>query len=244
MRVLLVENRLADARQTMASLKTSRFVVDLTDTGEEALELARLYDYDAMVLALELADLDGCEVVRRLRRAQVTTPVLILSSVAQPQAKVKALTAGADDVLTKPFDEQELAARLQAVIRRSKGFAEPRLTVGPLTLNMRSQEAIVGTSPVHFTGKELALLELLTLRRGTVVTKDAMLSHLYGGMDEPEIKIIDVFICKMRRKLAEAGAADLISTVWGRGYMMRDMSQHVRPAAKPQQPGPYGAAAA
>ena len=124
--------------------------------------------------------------------------------------------------MTKPFDRSELLARVQAVVRRSKGFSQPRLRVGPMELNLDSREVMVNGQQVHLTGKEYAILELLVLRKGMVLTKEAFLNHLYGGMDEPEMKIIDVFVCKLRKKLAMAGADHLIGTVWGRGYMIRE----------------------
>jgi two-component system cell cycle response regulator CtrA len=225
MRALLVEDDLTVSRGIVAMLKAAAMVVEAVDTGDEALELARMYDYDIIILDLVLPDMEGYEVVRRLRASRVETPVLILSGLNRPQAKVKGFGVGADDFICKPFDSQELLARIQAVVRRTKGFAQPSLTVGPLTLNLGSREVVVAGQPVHLTGKEYAILELLTLRKGVVMTKEAFLNHLYGGMDEPEVKIIDVFICKLRKKLAQAGANNLIGTVWGRGYVMRDPQQ-------------------
>src|SRR4051812_28178796 len=222
MRVLLVEDDLTASRGLVTMLKAAAMVVDAVDTGEEALELVRLYDYDVVLLDLVLPDMEGYEVVRRLRAGRVETPVMILSGLARPQAKGKGFGMGADDFITKPFDGQELVARIQAVVRRTKGFAQPSLSVGPLTLNLGSREVSVAGAPVHLTGKEYAILELLTLRKGLVLTKEAFLNHLYGGMDEPEVKIIDVFICKLRKKLAQAGADNLIGTVWGRGYVLRE----------------------
>jgi two-component system cell cycle response regulator CtrA len=225
MRVLLVEDEATTARGIAAMLKAAAMIVDTVDTGEEALDLAKLYDYDIVLLDLGLPDMEGYEVLRRLRSARVETPVLILSGWSKTNAKVRGFGAGADDFITKPFDGQELVARIHAVVRRAKGFAQPTLSVGGLTLNLASREVTVEGVPVHLTGKEYAVLELLTLRKGTVLTKEAFLNHLYGGMDEPEVKIIDVFICKLRKKLAQAGADNLIGTVWGRGYVMRDPMQ-------------------
>jgi two-component system cell cycle response regulator CtrA len=222
MRVLLVEDDLTTSRAVTMMLRGIGAIVDQTDTGEEALELVRHYDYDIVVLDLLLPDMEGYEVVRRMRGARLETPVLILSGLARPQAKVKGFGMGADDYITKPFDKEELVARIQAVIRRSKGYSQPVLKVGGLLLNLDSREVQVEGREVHLTGKEYAILELLVLRRGMVLTKEAFLNHLYGGIDEPEMKIIDVFICKLRKKLAQAGAGNLIGTVWGRGYMMRD----------------------
>ncbi|WP_237217770.1 response regulator transcription factor CtrA [Falsiroseomonas oryziterrae] len=237
MRVLLVEDDTIVARGINLALKAASMIVDTSDTGEESLELARLYDYDIIVLDLMLPDMEGYEVVRRLRAARVETPVLILSGVTRPQAKVRGFGMGADDYITKPFDQQELVARIQAIVRRTKGFSQPTLSVGPLTLNLGSREVSVEGRNVHLTGKEYAVLELLTLRKGNVLTKEAFLNHLYGGMDEPEVKIIDVFICKLRKKLAQAGAGELIGTVWGRGYVLRDPTGGRLPPPPPDLAG-------
>ena len=222
MRVLLVEDDLAAARGLTLVLKSGGAVVDHTTCGEEALELARVYDYDVVLLDLALPDVEGYEVVRRMRAGRIETPVMVLSGTARPQAKVKAFGVGADDFVTKPFDKDELLARMQAVVRRSKGYSQPKLRVGNVQLNLDSREVLADGVPVPLTGKEYAILELLVLRKGMVLTKEAFLNHLYGGMDEPEMKIIDVFVCKLRKKLAQAGADNLIGTVWGRGYMLRE----------------------
>ncbi len=223
MRVLLVEDEVVTTRALCLFLKADcGAVVDTVDTGEEALEMARHYDYDAILLDLMLPDMDGLDVLRRLRAAAQSIPVLVLTGLSRPQAKVAAFNAGADDVMTKPFDRAELVARVKAIVRRSKGHSQSALQVGPMLLNLDTTEVSVDGSPVHLTGKEYAILELLTLRRGMVLTKEAFLNHLYGGLDEPEMKIIDVFICKLRKKLAAAGAPNLIGTVWGRGYIMRE----------------------
>ena len=231
MRVLLVEDDLTAARGVAMMLKGGNAVVDHAESGEEALELVRHYDYDLMVLDLMLPDLEGYEVVRRMRLSRNHTPVLVLSGLTRPEAKVKALGLGADDFMTKPFDRSELLARVQAVVRRSKGFSQPKLRVGPMQLNLDSREVTVNDQQVHLTGKEYAILELLVLRKGMVLTKEAFLNHLYGGMDEPEMKIIDVFVCKLRKKLAQAGGEHLIGTVWGRGYMIREPATDLEPVA-------------
>jgi two-component system cell cycle response regulator CtrA len=244
MRVLVVEDDANAARAIAMMLRSHGAMCDQTDTGEEALELVRHYDYDIVVLDLMLPDMEGFEVVRRMRAGRVETPVLILSGLNRPNAKVKGFGMGADDYITKPFDKAELIARIQAVIRRSKGYSQPVLRVGTLTLNLDSREVQADGKQVHLTGKEYAILELLVLRRGMVLTKEAFLNHLYGGIDEPEMKIIDVFICKLRKKLAQAGAGNLIGTVWGRGYMMRDPnSQAALAAASLNAPESMNAAA-
>jgi two-component system cell cycle response regulator CtrA len=161
-----------------------------------------------------------------MRAVRVDVPVIIQSEQVRPQARVKAFGMGADDFITKPYDHCELFARMQAIVRRSKGYSQPVLRCGVLQLSVDSREVLVSGKPVHLTGKEYAILELLVLRKGMVLTKEVFLNHLYGGMDEPEMKIIDVFICKLRKKLADAGAPNIIGTVWGRGYMVRDASSH------------------
>ncbi len=236
MRVLLVEDDLTASRGISLMLRGHGAIVDETDTGEEALELVKHYDYDIVVLDLLLPDMEGYEVVRRMRGARVETPVMILSGLTRPQAKVKGFGMGADDYITKPFDKSELVARIQAVIRRSKGYSQPLLRIGNLQLNLESRDVMVDDQSVHLTGKEYAILELLVLRKGMVLTKEAFLNHLYGGIDEPEMKIIDVFICKLRKKLAQAGAGNLIGTVWGRGYMMRDPNSQAAIAASSLHP--------
>ncbi|TPG41882.1 DNA-binding response regulator [Roseomonas nepalensis] len=244
MRVLLVEDDLTTSCGVTLMLKTQGMMVDATDTGEEALELARLYEYDIVVLDLMLPDMEGYEVVRRLRAARSATPVLILSGLSRPGAKVQGFGFGADDFLVKPFDNQELIARIQAIVRRAKGFAQPSISVGSLTVDLSAHAATVGGKPVHLTAKEYAILELLTLRKGAVMTKEAFLNHLYNGMDEPEVKIIDVFICKLRKKLVQAGCEDLIGTVWGRGYVLRDPAQGmIRSPAAGTMPASYQHAA-
>jgi two-component system cell cycle response regulator CtrA len=222
MRVLLVEDDLTAAHGVSLMLKSAGAVVEHAETGEEAIELTRHYEYDIVLLDVILPDVEGYEVVRRMRMSRNDTPVLILSGLSRPQAKVKGLGLGADDFITKPFDKSELLARMQAITRRSKGFSQPTLRLGAIELNLDSREVTVDGQEVHLTGKEYSILELLVLRKGMVLTKEAFLNHLYGGMDEPEMKIIDVFICKLRKKLAIAGADNLIGTVWGRGYMIRE----------------------
>jgi len=224
MRVLLVENDLVAAGVVTLTLKSAGAVVDHADGGEDTLELLRHYEYDIVLLDLALSDIDGFEVVRRLRMSRNDTPVIVLSAVALPQMRVKALSLGADDFLIKPYDNSELLARLHAIVRRSKGFSQPIVRMGRIELDLDKRWVTVDGQTLHLTGKEYSILELLVLRKGMVLTKEAFLNHLYGGMDEPEVKIIDVFICKLRKKLARAGVDQFIVSVWGRGYMVRESS--------------------
>ncbi|MFY8093499.1 MAG: response regulator transcription factor CtrA [Niveispirillum sp.] len=227
MRVLLVEDDTAMQKSIQLMLSAEGgYIVDATSLGEDGLEIGKLYDYDIIILDLMLPDMDGYEVLRRLRASRVNTPILILSGLSDLDNKIKGLGFGADDYLTKPFDKRELIARVQAIIRRSKGHSESVIRTGKLTVNLDAKTASVEGAPLHLTGKEYGILELLSLRKGTTLTKEMFLNHLYGGMDEPELKIIDVFVCKLRKKLSTATEGDnYIETVWGRGYVLRDPNE-------------------
>jgi two-component system cell cycle response regulator CtrA len=223
MRVLLIEDDSATAQIIELMLKSEGFNVYTTDLGEEGVDLGKIYDYDLILLDLSLPDMSGMDVLRQLRLARINTPIMILSGSAEIETKVKTFGGGADDYLTKPFHKDELVARIHAVVRRSKGHAQSVINTGDIKVNLDAKTVEVGGSRVHLTGKEYQMLELLSLRKGTTLTKEMFLNHLYGGMDEPELKIIDVFICKLRKKLAAAtNGAHYIETVWGRGYVLRD----------------------
>ncbi|MDO6480354.1 response regulator transcription factor CtrA [Shimia thalassica] len=223
MRVLLVEDDPATSKSIEMMLTHANLNVYATDLGEEGIDLAKLYDYDLILLDLGLPDMNGHDVLRQLRLARIETPILILSGDDNTDSKIKGFGFGADDYLTKPFHREELVARIHAIIRRSKGHSQSVIRTGKVSVNLDAKTVDVDNSPVHLTGKEYQMLELLSLRKGTTLTKEMFLNHLYGGMDEPELKIIDVFICKLRKKLSEAtGGDNYIETVWGRGYVLRD----------------------
>ena len=223
MRVLLVEDDTSTAKAIELSLASEGIICDTTELGEEGLEIGKIYDYDIIILDLMLPDIDGYEVLRRLRAANITTPILILSGLSGPDQKIKGLGYGADDYLTKPFNKSELIARLRAIVRRSKGHASSVIRVGKLAIHLDARAVEIGNEPLHLTSKEYGILELLAMRKGSTITKEMFLNHLYGGMDEPELKIIDVFVCKLRKKLTEAsGGENYIETVWGRGYMLKE----------------------
>jgi len=223
MRVLLIEDDSSVAQSIELMLKSESFNVYTTDLGEEGVDLGRLYDYDIIMLDLNLPDMSGFEVLRSLRASKVKTPILILSGVASIEHKVKGLGYGADDYMTKPFHKTELIARVHAIVRRSRGHTQSVVQIGDLTVNVDAKTVHIKQVRVNLTGKEYQMLELLSLRRGTTITKEMFLSQLYGGMDEPEIKIIDVFMCKIRRKLATASnGKDYVETLWGRGYLLRE----------------------
>ena len=226
MRVLLIEDDSATAQSIELMLKTERFNVYSTDLGGDGVDLGKVYDYDIILLDLNLPDMSGFEVLRSLRVSRVKTPILILSGLAGIEDKVSGLGYGADDYMTKPFHKDELVARIHAIVRRSKGHAQSVINTGDLCVNLDTKTVEVGGARVHLTGKEYQILELLSLRKGTTLTKENFLNNLYGGLDEPEVKIIDVFICKLRKKLASASdGKDYIETVWGRGYVLREPSE-------------------
>jgi len=232
MRVLLVEDDPTTSKSIELMLSNANLNVYATDLGEEGIDLAKLYDYDLILLDLNLPDMNGHEVLRQLRRARVDTPILILSGNDDADNKIRGFGFGADDYLTKPFHREELIARIHAIIRRSKGHAQSVITTGRVLVNLDAKTVEADGVPVHLTGKEYQMLELLSLRKGSTLTKEMFLNHLYGGMDEPELKIIDVFICKLRKKLSMAtGGDNYIETVWGRGYVLRD-------PARLELPGP------
>ena len=222
MRVLLIEDDPSTSKSIELMLTAEGFNIYCTDLGEEGIDLGKLYDYDIILLDLNLPDMHGYDVLKKLRLSKVTTPILILSGMGELENKVKGLGYGADDYLTKPFYKEELVARIQAIIRRSKGHAESIIRTGKLAVNLDTKTVDVQNQRVHLTGKEYAMLELLSLRKSTTLTKEMFLNHLYGGMDEPELKIIDVFICKLRKKLMTICGENYIETVWGRGYVLRD----------------------
>jgi two-component system cell cycle response regulator CtrA len=223
LRILLVEDDARIAYSIELMLKIEDFNVYRADLGEEGIDLGKIYDYDIILLDLNLPDISGYDVLRSLRSARVTTPVLILSGLASIEDKIKGLRLGADDFLAKPFHKDELVARIHALVRRSKGHAESVISAGNLVVNLEARSVELDGQTLHLTGKEYQILALLALRQGSTLTKEMFLNHLYGDLDEPEVKIVDVFICKLRKKLANAsGGLHYIETVWGRGYALRE----------------------
>jgi len=223
MRVLLIEDDSSTAQLIELMLRSENFHVYTTDLGEEGVDVGKLYDYDIILLDLNLPDMPGFEVLRSLRVSKVKTPILILSGLAGIDNKVRGFGFGADDYMTKPFHKDELVARIHAVVRRSKGHAQSVIQTGDLVVNLDTKTVEINGTRVHVTRKEYQMLELFSLRKSMTLSKEVFLNHLYGGVDEPEQKIIDVFICKLRKKLAEASnGKDYFETVWGRGYKLRE----------------------
>ncbi|MBE6456201.1 MAG: response regulator transcription factor [Alphaproteobacteria bacterium] len=224
MRVLLIEDDKTVSQNIALILKKENMVVDTSYLGEDGIEVAKLYEYDIIILDILLPDMEGYDVLKRLRAAHINTPVLILSGLNTPDKKVKGFGYGADDYLTKPFDRTELIARVNAIVRRTKGHADSIIRTGGMEINLNSKIVTVDGKVLNLTSKEYSLFELLALRKGTTINKEQFLNHLYGGLDEPEMKIIDVFLCKIRRKLEKLTPnEEYIQTVWGRGYILKDL---------------------
>ena len=223
MRVLLIDRDRSFNQGFSFFLKNKGIIVDASFLGEEGEELARLYEYDVILADLALADLSGEEILKKLRISGIKTPFIILSSPIPVSRKIDCFHYGADDVVIKPCDRNELLARIQAVIRRFRGYADAEVQEGLLKINLETKIVTINNQVLPLTGKEYALLELLILRRGMTVSKEQFLNHLYGGMDEPEMKIIDVFLCRIRNKMAQlAPHKEYIQTVWGRGYILKE----------------------
>lgn len=221
MRVLYIEDNKATADTIAMILRSQGYVCDTEELGEDGMEIAKLYDYDVILLDLMLRDMDGLEVLRRLRSARMQTPVIILSALAETPSRLKGFGQGADDYLVKPVNKRELLARIQAVVRRSKGHCASVIQIGRLSINIHTRSVAVGGQFLHLTQKEYCILELLALRQGMVQSKDTLMNHLYGSAEEPAFKIVDVFLCKLRKKLLALCGENYIETHWGRGYLMR-----------------------
>ena len=223
MRVLLIEDDNSTARSIELALAAEGIICDTSEAGEDAVAIGKIYYYDIILFDLTISDIDGYQVLLKLRSAKIKTPILILSGLSSVEKKIKALGFGADDYLTKPFNNRELIARIQAVVRSSKGHSESIIHFGKVEINFDRRNVIVNGIQVHLTNKEYSIFELFSMRKGIVLTKEMFLSHLYGGKYEPEIKIIDVFVCKLRKKLSKAsGGFNYIKTVWGRGYTLKE----------------------
>ena len=221
MRALLVDDDSSAFSLLKAAVKPENFIIERAEAGLDAIEMVKVYDFDVMIVEQDLPDIEGHRLVQRLRDADINLAIMMLSRIADKRATIQALNAGADDYMIKPFDHEELVVRLRAIIRRSKGHAGSVLRIGRLSVDMSAKTVEVDGKPLQATAKEYGILELLALRRGMTLTKENFLDHLYGGMDEPEQKVIDVFICKLRKKIAAISSdQNPIRTIWGRGYML------------------------
>lgn len=228
MKVLLIEDDYAIAGDIEHALAGEGIVTDRAESGEDGLNFSKVYVYDLIILDIGLPDIDGFKLLQKLRAMRIDVPVLILSGMGESEKKVQGLGLGADDYLTKPFNIHELIARIKAVIRRSKGHADNEIIVGDLVIDFDRHTTTIDGTPVHLTFKEQEMLEFMALKKNSAINKESFLNHLYNGMDEPDLKIIDVFVCKMRKKLSEvSGGKNYIETLWGRGYALRDPNEGI-----------------
>jgi two-component system cell cycle response regulator CtrA len=200
-------------------------IVDETNDSEEVLDLIKFYEYDAILLRLSEERPGEVELIRKLRLAKVRAPIVAIARTMTEAARLRILQAGADDLIVNALSHEEVFMKMQNLIRRSRGFQDSSLCIGSVEINMNAKKIFAKGKPVTLTKKEYQIAEILALRKGAVLSKEAILDHLYGGLDEPNPKIIDVFICKIRKKLQSMGVDDFIETNWGRGYMVIDHRQ-------------------
>ena len=208
-------------------------ILELATPYQELPEIAHYTGpFDAVLISVAQCRAEALPVLREIRRRGLRLPVVILAGQIEPEAEREALHAGADDVLAGPIALPVLIARLQAVVRRALGHSSSLVTCGNVTLDQARQAVTVDGRPVRITRREFDVLEMLMLRRGLLLTKEQFMSRLYGAEDGPDQRILDVFVCKLRRKLAAAGAAEIVRTVWGRGYVAEEPGQAAVAAAR------------
>lgn len=216
MRLLVVEDEPTLQGQLRRTLEAQGYAVDSAEDGEDAWFLGDTEPYDAVVLDLGLPTMDGLTVLKRWRQAGRVMPVLVLTARASWQEKVDGIDAGADDYLAKPFQMEELLARLRAIIRRATGHASPDITCGTVRLDTRGGQVTVGGAPVSLTAHEFRLLSYLMHHQGKVVSRAELTEHLYAQDFDRDSNTIEVFVGRLRRKLG----VDVIKTVRGLGYRM------------------------
>ncbi|MEK9799152.1 MAG: response regulator transcription factor [Alphaproteobacteria bacterium] len=227
MHILVVEDDPIVADILGMTLEEAGYFKTTANTIETALFELKHNQIDVVLLDINLPDGDGTRLARLIRKNHMPVPILVVSGNSGIDDKITALGAGADGYLTKPFDRYELVANLEAIIRRTHGHSSATVNVGNLIVDLSRNYAKIGDTRLDLTAKEFRIIEFLALRKGAVLSKDAFLNHLYGGIDEPQPKIIDVFMCKLRRKIADAGASGVvIDTIWGQGYILREVRDY------------------
>lgn len=223
MNVLLVEDEPRVADFIDRGLRAESHGVTVAQTGSDGIDLAKTGDFDVIVLDLMLPDMHGYDVCQRLRQEGYQTPILMLTAMDAIEDKIKGIKIGADDYLTKPFDFDELLVRIEALMRRSRSFAESSnvLTVADLELDRELLEVTRGGEPIKVTSKELAILELLMSAPGRVFSRTRILNQVWGYSEDPLTNVVDVYIARLRRKIDTKGRPPLIETVRGHGYRLK-----------------------
>ncbi|MFC3096017.1 DNA-binding response regulator [Alteromonas sediminis] len=228
MRLLVVEDDARLLMQLDVMLRQQGYSVDLADDGEKALFLFSEHPYDAAIVDVGLPKIDGFELVRRCRQQDIRCPILLLTARDRWQEKVEGLDAGADDYLTKPFHDEELLARLKALIRRASGKANPVLNHGALSLDTVSEEVLVNSSPVSLTAYEYKVVEYFLLNPEKVISKTELTEHIYDQDFDLDSNVIEVFIGRLRKKLDPDGTLKPIETLRGRGYRLARTTEQQR----------------
>lgn len=218
MRILVVEDEATLAEQLKTELSGQAYVVDVAPDGEEGLFIGTEYPIDLAIVDLGLPKLDGVSLIKKLREAEQSYPILILTARDGWQQKVEGLEAGADDYLVKPFQMEELLARLNALMRRSKGFASPVLKFGPISLDTSAKRAFLNEAAINLTAYEYKVLEYLMINPGKVISKAELVEHVYEEDSERDSNVLEVFIRRLRVKLDPDSALVPIETVRGQGY--------------------------
>lgn len=227
MKVLIIEDDVQLAKTISLTFNQLKIQHDHSINANDALEMLDVYEYDLLLLDVLLPDMNGLELLKKIRSNNMNTPVLILSGLNDYEHKIEGLNVGADDYLTKPFNKNELVARINALVRRSNGLSKDLIKVGDLEIDLGTKQVNVSNTTVSLTNKEYSILEILARRQGKPVSKEQLLDRLYGGIDEPEPKIIDVFICKLRKKLQKVSNINYIGTMWGQGYIIQAGEKHL-----------------
>jgi two-component system cell cycle response regulator CtrA len=225
MKILTFETNANKSDLLIPFLRSRLAIVDETADVEEAIDLVKFYEFDVILLRLSEDRLTDVDLIRKLRLARVRAPIVVLARSLNEAGRLRVLQAGADDLIVNALSHEEVFMKIQNLVRRSRGFQENALCIGSIEINMNAKKIYAKGKPVTLTKKEYQIAEILALRKGAVLSKEAILDHLYGGLDEPNPKIIDVFICKIRKKLQSLGVDDFIETNWGRGYMVIDHRQ-------------------
>ena len=226
MNILIIENDQVAASAIALTLKGAKHQCSIECTFEDGLRSAAKGNFDAIILDINLPDGNGVQLIQILRRNKVNTSILVLSGIDDISNRIDALNAGADGFLAKPYDSGELLANMNAIIRRSHGYGDNFIATGAIIVDINKREATVNGKSLKLTAKEYSILELMSLKKGIILTKAHFIDYLYGGIDEPEFKVIDVFICKLRKKIDDIIGANndvkYIHTLWGQGYVLRD----------------------